>query len=152
MCFVPHWCHIHLVNAVRHLSNYCAWFLTIPTMYRAWSIPFNVDIGVSNELCKCTIGLNEDHRNLTLSTVSLQALKVTPRKMVHRWFVLTNQKVVMHMQQTARTKAARWSLEMRRNLHVRQSASKYWITTAPPPRSYELPSHVRSVHFPRDFT
>jgi len=52
-------------------------------MYGAWSIPCNVEIGGSDEMCKYTVGLelglNEDHQNLTLSTVSLQALKVEPR-------------------------------------------------------------------------
>ena len=45
VCYVL--CHIHLVNAVRHLSKCCASFLTEPTMYGAWSIPCHVDIGGS---------------------------------------------------------------------------------------------------------
>jgi len=43
VCYVL--CQIHLANGVRLLSNCCAWFLTEPTMYGARSISCNVDIG-----------------------------------------------------------------------------------------------------------
>jgi len=70
ICYVP-----HSSRKCSHLSTCCAWFLTEPTMYEAWSMPCNVFDGGSNEIWRC-------HKS-KLSTVTRETKRTSVMCHIH---------------------------------------------------------------------